>query len=126
MQEVILTEDQLRQLCAEYQKTLRLQDWRVHIDVGRPSPENQDDAASVRWNTTLKVARVHICSAEYYPENNLEPQDMEVDLVHELVHLYFAPLGKPPDDTSEEGLEAAIEAIAEAVVSLRRAARGKP
>lgn len=120
MQEVILTEDELRQLCAEYQRILRLQDWRVRVKIGRPDPEQADDGAYVTYNTTLRVADILIVAPEYYPTNAMMPQDMEIDLVHELVHLYFALLGKPSDDTGKDLLEAAIESIAEAVVNLRR------
>ncbi len=124
MQEVILTEEELRQLCAEYQAILRLQDWRVDVSIGRPDLEHEDDGAYVTYNTSLRIAKILIVAPEYYPTNAMMPQDMEVDLVHELVHLYFVPLGKPADDTARDLLEVAVQSIAEAVVKLRRAIRG--
>lgn len=123
MQEVILTEDELRQLCAEYQRILRLGDWKVRVKVGRPGPGHENDGASVTYDTTARIAEILVTSPEYYSTAALTPQDMEVDLVHELVHLYFVPLGKPSEDTAAILFEAAIDSIAEAIVSLRRAAR---
>ncbi len=122
MQEVILTEDELRILCAEYQKTLRLQDWRVHIKVGRLPKGDEDDDATVYYSVENKVATICLCDPTYYPEDSLEPQDMELSLVHDLLHLHLAPLGLSEDDRHSKDAEIAVESMAEAVVNLRRAA----
>lgn len=119
--EVILTEDELRELCAEYQKILRLQDWRVTVRVGRPTKQDEGFDSGIGWNIENKVAEVFIPSAEYYPQDAVEPQDMELHLVHELTHLHIAPMPIAREDRNNKDVEFAVEAMAEAVVNLRRA-----
>lgn len=128
MQEVILTEDELRQLCAEYQRILRLQDWRSKVKIAREYDFDKPDAeGQVRYTLARKEALIYVLDHLDYQPTQAFPQDMEVTLVHELLHLHFAEIS---DKCQEAGidihtpLEQAIQSLAEAVVQLRRFAHG--
>jgi hypothetical protein len=111
--EVILTEEELKDLCRKYQKILRLQDWKINVVVGRTSQET----AYVRYNLNQKTAEIFITSTECQATGL---RDMELDLVHEMVHLHLAPF-VPHNLWNHHNVEFAVSALTEAVVGLNRA-----
>ncbi|NWL89576.1 hypothetical protein DMN77_18675 [Paenibacillus sp. 79R4] len=118
MQEVILTEDELRTKCTEWQKILRLQDWIVipKIKRGRDMPI-PDVCGSCCWDLTQRMAAINILDPIDYPPDAIVPNDMELTLVHELLHLHFAAV--EPEGASIAG-EQAIESISWGVIALAR------
>lgn len=52
------------------------------------------------WQLKTKIATIRILDPIDYPENLIIEQDMEKTLVHELLHLHFAPLYADTDDKS--------------------------
>lgn len=125
--EVILSEDELRQLCTEYQKILRLQDWRNKIRIMRDYEFDSKDAeGQVKYTLSRKEALIYILDHVDYESTQAFPQDMEVILVHELIHLHFAEVSDRCEKAEVDitiPLEQAIQCLAEAIVSLRRATR---
>lgn len=115
---VIFNQDELRQLCIEWQKILRLQDWDIIVQISRRDDTfGNSTMGQVRYHLELKQALIKIIDPIDYPANVIYPQDMEISLVHELLHLHFAPFN------AEEGTPAATaqeQAIAKGLVGLRR------
>lgn len=122
--EVILTEDELRQKCAEWQKIMGLQDWYVKAFVMR----NRDMSASDKqgeceWNMPNKTAVIRLLDPIDRDQDIFIPYDMEITLVHELMHLHMCPFDNFSDSTLEcKMLEQAVEATAHALVWLSRKA----
>lgn len=112
--EVIFTEEQLCSKCAEWQKILRLQDWDVETSIVRQRimPGNNGEC---EYYSELKHAFIRILDPIDY--HDPLPQDMEWILVHELLHLHFAPFW---DDAKESELETAINQMANVLIRMNR------
>jgi hypothetical protein len=118
LQEVILTEEELRTKCAEWQKVLRLQDWIVVTKIKRGRDMSIPDVCgSCNWELTQRLAAINILDPIDYPPDAIAPNDMELTLVHELLHLHFAAV--EPEGASVAG-EQAIESISWGLVNLAR------
>lgn len=119
--EVILTEDELRQKCAEWQKILRLQDWIVNVSIKR-SRDMSDGNLDAEIFITLpnRVASIYILDSIDYA-TSYEAQDMERHLVHELLHIHLYPItGNFEDGLLQIAEEQAIEAISRGLIHLSR------
>lgn len=117
-----MTEPQLQRLTAEWQKILRLQDWDVHTETVRDRDMYSDNAqGECTWVLAHKEALIKLEDPVDYHAHEAWPQDQEKTLVHELVHLHFAPFMLERDDPGYVAQEQAIELIAQALVSLKRA-----
>lgn len=127
---VILTEDELRDCCAEWQRVLGLQDWRVIVKLVRFAAygsEQVSKAGEVKVNNEKREALIRITDPEDYAlqcDADFEkPQDMERTLVHELLHLHFAPLWHViKGDVENRFEEHAVNALSIALVTLKRKA----
>lgn len=115
----------------EYWKSvLGLRDWLVTVRlVGANELESLHQMGHCSFYTDRKEAVVRLLKAGH--ETNCEvPMDHEETLVHELLHLHFAPLSAVAeigDDDKAFALveEQAIVAMARGYVWLRRGGRGK-
>lgn len=118
-----LTQEQLEALCREWQGILRLQDWRVFLRKTRARDmSNPDHQGECEWVLSRKEAYISLLDPVDYPPDAIEPQDEELTLVHELMHLHFAPFwtDKGEDDPERIAMEQAIELTAQALVRLKR------
>lgn len=120
----ILTQYELEELCREWQERLKIQYWDIKIGIFRARDfVKSDSRAEVSWTKTNATAILRILDPVDY-DRELWPQDMEVSLVHELLHLRFCEA-----DITEAGsledvmLERAIDHTAEALVRLKREAK---
>ncbi len=121
MNTVILTENELRARCAEWQKILRLQDWDVIMTVDRGRDLMPDSLGQCDWTLPTKQAHIHILDPVDHPPDLKWPQDMEQYLVHELLHLHFAPFSRFDHESLEHiTMEQAVDLIACALVNLKR------
>ena len=119
MREVIFTQDQLQQKLLEWQKRLRLQDWIISIKLVRERDMDLEGVqGEVFWVIEKKMATIKILDPIDYPPDNMEPQDMENTLVHELLHLHFAALKYDGDNHIAE--EQVIESIASGILTAYR------
>jgi len=123
--EVILTEDELREKCAEWQAILRLQDWDIQVTIERASsfkiPGNEGEC---EWNIQYKTALIRILDPVDFPPYSKWPYDMEETLVHELLHLHFVPFDNFERETHEKNaVEQAINLITCALLRLKRNTR---
>ena len=111
-------DDRLTALCAEWQKRLRLQDWDVYIYFVRYYEMKCSDAdGECTYDLSRKDAQINILCEDDCPE----PVDIEVVLVHELLHLHFAEWTERHDECPVSG-ELAIDIIAQTLVNLKREA----
>ncbi|GAA0390457.1 hypothetical protein [Paenibacillus motobuensis] len=119
MQEVILTEEELRAKCAGWQKILRLQDWIVITKIKRDRDMTLEGVCGeCSWQLSKRMAAINILDPIDYPPETIERHDMELTLVHELLHLHFAALHDQGGNETPE--EQAIEAISRGLVYLAR------
>lgn len=115
-----MTLAKLKRLGAQWQRTLRLEDWNVEFSFARKHQmplKDRDIGGAATWCIGKKMAAIQVLAPIDYPET-MVPQDQEVTLVHELLHLHLAPTEISEDRETEE--EQAINAIAIALVALRR------
>jgi hypothetical protein len=124
MQAHILTLDELKELCAQWQEILRLQDWQVAVSISRARDfEGENACGECRWVLSRKEALIRILDPLDYSPNNVFPQDMERTLVHELLHLHFAEISEKAEAAGvniDTSLEQALHGIDGALANLRR------
>jgi hypothetical protein len=105
-------------LLAEWQKTLKLRDWDIAVEVPEKNIESQ---GSCLFYPSVRQARITLCHPRYKPKETITLWDMEVTIVHELLHVKFncVPLNKGETHLNE--FEAAIDGTAQILVNLKRA-----
>ena len=105
-----------------WQKELRLMDWDVTATI-TPSYEMdmKDTHACIDWFMNEKSATIQILNAAQYPPGFAQEPDHEVSLVHELLHLHYAPFEKTEAGSLEhQMMEYSIDVLSKALVRLRR------
>lgn len=108
-----------QQSCLEWQRILKLQDWDVSIKVV-PHREAEDAWGNVHWNFQEKIADIKLLNPADQ-SGGMRPYCMEETLVHELLHLHFAPFNANSGTPEQLAQEQAINAIAHALVKLKNA-----
>jgi hypothetical protein len=119
----------LQKLLREWQKTLRLQDWRVVAKFASPMEfQNGGAVGECHVSALLKQAEVLLLDDEHLAGERLFNADIEVSLVHELLHLPLQAWTRNNSARDEQDprywqAEQAIEQIALALVGLKRGGR---
>ena len=127
-EERLFSHSELELLCTYWQKKLRIYDWTIGLAIGRKdSFKVEGRAGEICITEANGSATILILDPVDYPKNSYIKQDMEVILVHELLHLRFFPDAR---NKQEELLgmllmEQAIERTAQALVELRRSGKDK-
>lgn len=100
-----------------WQERMALKDWRIQVELVPPDQLEPKTLGNVHWDTDLKSATISVLSPEGYklPQQAMLA-DMEVTIVHELVHLELASL--PRSDASSRTEEHAVVAITTALLKL--------
>jgi hypothetical protein len=104
---------------AVWQQRLKLEDWKISIETKRLSDLPPKTLGGIRWDKKKKTAVIWVLDASDYQLPY--PQmldDMELTIVHELVHLDLASL--PRGQASRSSEELAVEGIAQAMLGLDR------
>jgi hypothetical protein len=114
-----MTEQELTPLCAEWQKTLRLQDWKIIVRIRKMRDIPEAAQGCVDWTWEHKEAVISIVDPVDYPPDSAWKQDMEKTLVHELLHLHFP---EEEENKYHTQVEQGIELTACALVDLKRRA----
>ncbi len=122
--------DLLPALCESvqyWQAILRLQDWNVVLSIRRRSEMSLKEA--IGCNTVSlnhKDCLIEVVDPDdlytFHARYNGEELDYEITLVHELLHLHFAPFDAD-EETNPHGntyQELAINTLARALVALDR------
>lgn len=111
----------LETLLAEWQKTIRLQDWFVVVQFKRIyNLSSQDVLGECCWVLSKRSACISILDPNDYDPSIISKFDVESTLVHELLHLHFAPFAAIGEETYQH--EQAIDAIAKGLVDAKRMA----
>ena len=127
-EEKLFSHNELELLCTYWQKKLRIYDWTIGLAIGRKdSFEVEERCGEINISVANGSAKILILDPVDYPKSNYIKQDMEVTLVHELLHLRFFPDAR---NKQEELLgmllmEQAIERTTQALVELRRNGKDK-
>lgn len=107
--------------CREWQKILRLQDWDVKVSIQRERDIQLNYVqGECSWKIKSKRAIITLLDPLDYPPDAMCPQNHEMTLIHELLHLHFAPFSaedKTPEDIAQEQ---AINALSRALLMLKR------
>lgn len=117
----IVSEDVLKELCKEWQERLRLQAWNIECGIYRGMDfYNKGCDGENEYDLRNGDSLIRILSPLDYPESRF-PQDMEATLVHELLHLHFAPFEPEKDDGLDHRImEHVICILSETLVALKR------
>lgn len=121
----VMNQKQLDKKLKKWQKKLYLNDWAISAKICRSRDMQGNSAGSVNWNLFDKTAFIRICASEDYPPHTLAQQDMELTLVHELLHIHLGPLHDTFGTGKKEEFytlfeEQAICPISEALIALER------
>jgi hypothetical protein len=111
---------QVQAWLAEWQKALRLQDWLLRIEIKREKDmESEGCHGTCHYSPALKNATIVLRDSIDFRDGAGYPEDLEATIVHELLHLHFAPfyITKGLVNTFQEQ---AIEVIAHSLVGLKR------
>lgn len=116
-----MTEAELKELCALWQKRLRLQDWNVRLVV-KDAEDIEDAFAQIRPQLDSKKAVMHVRRPGDVSTLDMQlGYDVEEYVVHELLHLH-AEAFVPEDHDSHEyqAIEQAVGVLADCIVRLSR------
>jgi hypothetical protein len=109
------TEDRL----AVWQQRLKLEEWRISVSLTRRSDLPAQTLGGIRWDKSKKTATIWVLDPSDYQLPYREMlDDMELTIVHELVHLDLASL--PRGQASRSSEEHAVNGIAQAMLWLDR------
>lgn len=123
-----MTDERLKELCALWQKRLRLQDWRIDARFA-DSGEMDGAQGDAHFQREKKVGVIRILKPEAFDETDHYHKafpdlfDPERTLVHELLHAPLDGLFDLPDDAGELVLAAQEQAIEQITDALYEAYR---
>lgn len=107
---------------AYWQKQLRLQDWDISVRImRRHAMPRATSVGSVQIEIYRRANVLLLDPVDFHPDDWPADADLEISLVHELLHCAVYDAGTPtPDSAQDVGLERAIEALAILLVTLDR------
>lgn len=117
-----MSPEELQQKGQEWQQRLRLSEWDVNVQF-KPCRDMPSTShfGSVEWDTCHKHANILLVLPGEEPKDAMRPYDPEITLVHELLHLLFAPFDVfEYGSDKKDAMEFAINAIAGSLVKLCR------
>jgi hypothetical protein len=117
----MMTNEELQQLCFDWQIRLRLGDWIVKARFWEPHEIDGSLFGQCSYLIQEKTAKIKIIRPEHTHKESFPPQIVEETLVHELLHLHFAPFEAKPKTTKMDAQELAINCISRALVKLAKA-----
>jgi hypothetical protein len=108
-----------------WQQRLNLDDWKISVVMAHTHDLKPMTLGNIHWDAKQKTALIHVLDASDYRVSCREAlEDMEMTLVHELVHLELSSLPRSAASRREE--EFAVNRIADALVQLDRRQAGLP
>lgn len=116
----MMTNEELQQLCFDWQLRLRLSDWIVKARFWEPHELEGSLFGQVSYLIEEKTAKITIARPEHTHRESFPPQNVEETLVHELLHLHFAPFEAERKSPQLAAQELAINCIASALVKLHK------
>lgn len=117
-QQKVLSLEELQEACKEWQKILRLQDWKIQIEIVRQWVVDPDYWAHIQTNQDYKNATIKFVDPnDINPDDVFDQRNMESDLVHELLEIHINPL--ITDRDMQPAKEQAINMITQAFIRLK-------
>jgi hypothetical protein len=102
-----------------WQQRLNLTDWNVKVELLPASQLEPKTLGNIHWDRNSKVATIAVlCAHDYTLPLHDMLEDMELTIVHELVHLHLASLPHTPATTRSE--EYAVNQLSHALLDLER------
>lgn len=108
--------------CRAWQEVLRLQDWNVDIVIARYHGfEKPGSIGQIDSDENIKEARLRLLDPrDNKPEWSETFCDLEVAIVHELLHLHMEPFSQREVEAKAIAEEQAVDLIAWALVKTAR------
>ena len=104
---------------AVWRQRLKLEGWRISVALTRRNDLKPKTLGGIRWDRGKQSAVIWMLDPSDYRLPFREMlDDMELTIVHELVHLQLASL--PRSEASRSSEEHAVNGIAEALLKLDR------
>ena len=118
-QHTALAEAFVNEKLAFWQGNLSLDEWNISIVMCRRSNLKFKTLGGVRWDKTKRSAVISVLApSEYQLPFNEMLDDMELTIVHELIHVHLAAL--PRSEASRREEERAVNQLAKALLRLDR------
>lgn len=117
------TLEQIEEVAKEWQERLYLQEWKIDYRYERRSESFLNVSESRYTPTVKKASLVFVDPVDYELASDYQSadeRDMEVEIVHELLHLKLYRL-RPEDNSREmDDFEQAVETMARILVQMKR------
>jgi len=102
-----------------WQRRLNLQQWNITVTLAPPAELKPKTLGNIHWDADRKSAVIRVLDVEHYRLPFREAlQDMELTILHELLHLELSSL--PRSEASRSAEEHAVNQLAEALLRLDR------
>lgn len=100
-----------------WQQNLKLSEWRISWSMAHRSDLKPNTVGQIHWDMPRKSAAILVLDpADYRLPFNAMLDDMEITIIHELVHLKLTSL--PHSEASRGSEEQAVNGISEALFAL--------
>ena len=116
--------DAAEAVCHLWQRVLRLEDWDVEVKVLRGYDLGEDTSAKINSFPPKKDAVLKLIDPRDHNPNWRPVDSVEVDIVHELLHLHFGPLSEYGNEAKRLAEEQAVNAISRALVAAAQRLNG--
>lgn len=102
-----------------WQDRLDLKDWDVKVELVRPNALEPKTLGNIHWDADVKRATISVLSAyDYTLPTPAMLDDMEVTIVHELVHLHLSSL--PRSEATSGNEEHVVVELTRALLNLAK------
>ena len=106
----------IHEILPYWQHRLALNDWDVHVLLSRPEDLRPGTLGNIHWDREKKAATIRVMdSTGYHTDLAAMLKDMQVTVVHELVHLELASL--PIAEADRNNQEFAIDHLTDALLA---------
>lgn len=114
-----LAEAFVNEKLAAWQRNLGLEDWKISIVMSRRSDLKPKTLGGIRWDKVKRSAVLWVLAVSEYQVPVREMlDDMELTVVHELIHIHLSSL--PRSEASRRDEELAVNQLAQALLKLDR------
>ena len=115
----VITQDQVDRWLLIWSSRLRLDDWRIEAKIVRAEELKPETLGHIKWDSDKRTALITLLHPHDYdlPATRIE-DDMEMTVLHELIHLHLSVL--PRDKSHRHAEEQVVNRIAGALMNLDR------
>ena len=118
-EQCLTAETFLNQRLFIWQKRLKLENWKIGLQLVRPADLKPKTLGNIHWDADTRSATIKVLSPlDYKMEFTDALRDMEFTVVHELVHLQLSSL--PRNEASRSAEEKAVNTLTQALLDLDR------